>query len=76
MGDKNPVAQNFFENLRMEDWELCLVGGFRRQFYETLNFEQTTKTFKLEQIMIVQTHADDEGNGEIFVFFQKNSNLH
>ena len=30
-----------------------------------------TKSFKLEQIMIVQTHADDEGNGEIFVFFQK-----
>ena len=30
-----------------------------------------TKSFKLEQIMIVQTHADDGGNGEIFVFFQK-----
>ena len=30
-----------------------------------------TKSFKLEQIMIVQTHADDEGNGKIFVFFQK-----
>ena len=30
-----------------------------------------TKSFKLEQIMIVQTQADDEGNEEIFVFFQK-----
>ena len=30
-----------------------------------------TKSFKLEQIMIIQTHADDGGNGEIFVFFQK-----
>ena len=30
-----------------------------------------TKGFKLEQIMIVQIHADDGGNGKIFVFFEK-----
>ena len=30
-----------------------------------------TKGFKLKQIMIVQTQADDGGNGKIFVFFQK-----
>ena len=34
-----------------------------------------TKSFKLEQIMIIQTHADDVGNGEIFVFFQKKQYL-
>ena len=33
-----------------------------------------TKSFKLEQIMIVQTHADDEME-KFSYFFKKNSNL-
>ena len=39
--------------------------------WDTSTYLGCTKSFKLEQIMIVQTHADDAGNGEIFVFFQK-----
>ena len=37
-----------------------------------------TKSFKLEQIMIVQTHADDGAMGEMekfSYFFKKSSNL-
>ena len=29
------------------------------------------KASNWNKVMIVQTHADDGGNGEIFVFFQK-----
>jgi hypothetical protein len=30
-----------------------------------------TRSFKLQQIMILQTHVDDKRNGEFFVFFQQ-----
>ena len=39
--------------------------------WDAFAYPGCSKSSKLEQIMIVQTHADDGGNGEFFVFFQK-----
>ena len=39
--------------------------------WDASTYSGCTKSFKLEQIMVAQIHADDGGNGEIFVFFQR-----
>ena len=38
---------------------------------DTFSSAGCTKSYKLERVMIVQTHTHDGNNGRFFLFFQK-----
>ena len=57
----NRQVKLFFLNKKFECFRCFFIPGFKK-----------TKGSKIEGVMVVQTHVDDEKNGGFFLFFPKN----